>query len=466
MFVGRAEELGLLQELYDSDHFEFLVLYGRRRVGKTSLLGQFVQGKNAIFFSAQEKNDSLNLSDFSNLIQAHFKENSYGTFSSWQNAFNYVGSHVSERLLIVIDEFPYIATENPSVKSILQHTIDLSWKNKNIFLILCGSSISFMETEVMGAKSPLFGRSTSQLEIKGFDYLDSSKFFPNYSNEEKLLAYGILGGIPCYLERFNCSNSIEENICNKILKTGSFLKDEPQVLLKMDVREPVIYNSILEAIATGSTRLSVISDKIHEETQKCSKYLNTLQNLKVVERITPVGDGETSKKGIYKIADNFFQFWYRFLFSNKSYFDIIGPEEAAREIMQIESISNYMGPIFEHICLEYMVRMAKRGELPLTPSCIGKWWGANSASKKQDDIDVLALGRDGTSAIFCECKFRNTLFDKTEFEDLITASSCFSQVERKFYYLFSKSGFTKWVLDEASARPDVKLITLKDLFQC
>ena len=464
MFVGRKNELGLLQDLYDSDQFEFLVLYGRRRVGKTALLRQFAQEKNVLFFSAQEKNDSLNLLDFSDLIQAHFKDSSYGTFSSWQNAFNYIGSHVSERLLIVIDEFPYIATENPSVKSILQHTIDLSWKNKNIFLILCGSSISFMETEVMGAKSPLFGRSTSQLEIKGFDYLDSSRFFPNYSNEEKLLAYGILGGIPCYLERFNCSNSIEENIANKILKTGSFLKDEPQALLKMEVREPVIYNSILEAIATGSTRLSVISNKIHEETQKCSKYLNTLQNLKVIERVTPVGDSGTSKKGIYKIADNFFKFWYRFLFKNKSYFEIIGPEKAAKEIVEPESISNYMGPIFEHVCLEYLVRMAKCGKLPVIPSCIGKWWGANPATKKQDDIDVLALGRDGTSAIFCECKFRNTLFDKTDFEDLITASRCFPQIERKYYYLFSKSGFTKWVLEEASARSDVKLIMLDEMY--
>ena len=129
-------------------------------------------------------------------------------------------------------------------------------------------------------------------------------------------------------------------------------------------------------------------------------------------------------------------------------------------------ISNYMGTIFEHICLEHMVRMAKCGKLPVIPSCIGKWWGANPVTKKQDDIDVLALGRDGTSAIFCECKFRNTLFDKIEFEDLITASNCFPQVERKYYYLFSKSGFTKRVLDVASARTDVKLITPKELFLC
>lgn len=464
MFVGREEELGLLQDLYASEKFEFLVLYGRRRVGKTSLLWHFSQNKNVIFFSAQEKNDSLNLSDFSALIQNHFSDNSYGTFSSWQNALNYIGDNADERLLVVIDEFPYIASENPSVKSILQHTIDHSWKNKNIFLVLCGSSISFMETEVMGFKSPLFGRSTSQLEIKGFDYLDSAKFFPNYNNEEKLLAYGILGGIPCYLERFDDSNTIEVNICNNILKTGSFLKDEPQALLKMEVREPVIYNSILEAIATGSTRLSIISDKIHEETQKCSKYLNTLQNLKIIERITPVGDGEASKKSIYKIVDNFFQFWYRFLFKDKSYIEIIGPERAAKEILEPESISNYMGLIFEHICSEYMTRMAKCGNLPVTPSYIGKWWGANPTTKKQDDIDVLALGRDGTSAIFCECKFRNTLFDKTEFEDLLTASDCFAQIEHKYYYLFSKSGFTKWVLDEAASRPNVKLITMDELF--
>ena len=209
MFIGRKSELALLDEMYDRDDFQFLVMYGRRRVGKTSLLCEFAKKYKTIFFSAQEKNDALNLEDFSKTVQKHFNENYFGTFSDWQTAFQYLGDKASEeKLVLIIDEFPFIAGENPSVKSILQHIIDHSWKEKNIFLILCGSSVSFMENEIMGYKSPLYGRSTGQLEVLPFDYYDSSLFFEKYSNADKLLAYGILGGIPCYLNAFSDKISI------------------------------------------------------------------------------------------------------------------------------------------------------------------------------------------------------------------------------------------------------------------
>ena len=465
MFIGREEEIGLLEDLYRSERFEFLVLYGRRRIGKTSLLSEFSKGKNAIFFSSQEKNDALSLMDFSEAVQSHFDEDFYGAFSSWQNAFGYIGDKASkERLLLVIDEFPYIANENPSIKSILQHTIDHQWKDRNIFLILCGSSVSFMESDVLGSKSPLYGRATSILELKGFDYYTSSRFFPNYSNEEKLVAYGILGGIPSYLEQFDDSKTIAANISSRILRTGSFLKDEPQTLLKMEVRDPSTYNSILEAIAEGASRMGLIADKIHEESQKCSKYLSTLQTIKLVEKVVPTGDDIKSKRSIYRICDNYFQFWYRFLFRNRSHYEFVGPNAAADEIMKDESISTYMGGVFEHICYEYLVRMAKTSKLPITPYHIGKWWGSNPVTRKQDDLDVLVLGRNGDEAIFCECKYRNVLFDKTEFEDLITASKSFPNVKERYYYLFSKSGFTDWVKNEASRMENVKLIGLDDLF--
>ena len=239
-----------------------------------------------MFFSSQEKNDALNLSDFSSIAQLFFSGSAYGDFSSWQNLFSYIADKArdDERIMLVIDEFPYLAAENSSIKSILQHTIDLSWKTKNIFLVLCGSSVSFMESEVLGAKSPLYGRATAILELKGFNYYTSSKFFPDYSTEDKLVAYGILGGIPTYLEQFDSNKPIVENIANKILKNGTFLKDEPQVLHKMELRDPNVYNSILEVIAEGSNKINIISDKIHEESQKCSKYLNTLQTIRIVKK--------------------------------------------------------------------------------------------------------------------------------------------------------------------------------------
>ena len=212
---GRKEEMRHLMKLYNSETFEFLVMYGRRRVGKTTILQEFAEKTNSIFFPAREKNDALNLEDFSKVIQYHFDKTFIASFQTWEDAFRYIGSKAEQRTVVIIDEFPYIIEENPSVKSILQHMIDHSWKNKNIFLILCGSSVSIMENDIMGRKSPLHDRQTSTLEIKPFDYFESSAFFPEYSNEDKLIAYGILGGIPRYLEAFNSKFSIKKMLLIK-----------------------------------------------------------------------------------------------------------------------------------------------------------------------------------------------------------------------------------------------------------
>jgi len=466
MFIGRKTELALLTELYNSSKFEFLVLYGRRRVGKTSLLGEFAKDRKTINFSAQVKNDALNLADFSKVVQMHFDGQGFGSFDGWESAFEYIGNRAGdERILVIIDEFPFIAVENPSVKSILQHTIDHTWKQKNIFLILCGSSVSFMENEVMGYKSPLYGRSTAQLELLPFDYLDSAKFFPHYSNIDKLITYGILGGIPCYLENFDESKSVAENLETRVLRTGAFLKEETQVLLRMELRDPAVYNSIFEAISDGASRMNDISTKIREESQKCSKYIATLRSLKLLDKVTPVGEDESSKKSLYRISDNFFQFWYHFISKEKSYYEILGSKKAAEEIMETESISDFMGEAFEQICRQYMVRRAKAGTLPFIPHDIGKWWGNNPAKRKQDDMDILLLDKKQESAVFCECKFRNTLFDKQEYDDLMSASEIFTQVKNRYYYLFSKSGFTEWVQNEAKRNDCIHLITVDDLFQ-
>ena len=331
---GRKEEMNHLKELYDSNRFEFLVMYGRRRVGKTTILQEFAENTNSIFFPAREKNDALNLEDFSKMIQYHFDKNFIASFQSWEDALNYIGAKVEQRTAVIIDEFPYIIEENPSIKSILQHTIDHNWKNKNIFLILCGSSVSIMESDVMGRKSPLHDRQTSSLEIKPFDYLESSAFFPNYSNEDKLLAYGILGGIPRYLEAFDSKLSIERNIAEKIIRNGAYLHEEPDNLLKAELRETNVYSSILSAIANGRNKIIDIANFIHEDRTKVAKYLITLQTLRLIEKRIPCGEPETSKKTIYVIKDNFFKFWFRYEFTNNSYYAMLGAKDASKEIMK------------------------------------------------------------------------------------------------------------------------------------
>lgn len=465
MFIGREKEKELLNELYTSEKFEFLVLYGRRRVGKTSLLREFASSNASIFFSAQEKNDQLNLEDFSKTVLRYFGEEYLGVFQNWETAFSYISKQCKddEKIVLIIDEFPFLASENPSIKSMLQHMIDHVWKEKKLMLILCGSSVSFMENDVMGYKSPLYGRSTAQLELHPFDYLESAKFFQNYSNLDKLYAYGILGGIPCYLQTFDDKKTITKNIETQILRTGSFLKDEPQLLLKMELREPTIYNSIFEAISNGASRMNDISQKIHEESFKCSKYLSTLQNIKLVKKIVPCGEKETSRRTIYRIADNFYSFWYHFVFANKSYYEILGEQEAAEEIMLAENISRYMGGIFEQICKEYMIRQAKKRKLPFVPAYVEKWWGNNPVRKAEDDIDILLMDPKQEKRILCECKFKNDAFGKEEYEVMKSRTSIFGEENEYYFYVFSKGGFTSWVKDTAK-QDGVILVEIDDLF--
>ncbi len=459
--IGRKKELNHLNELYESNAFEFLVMYGRRRVGKTTILQEFAEHSNSIFFPAREKNDALNLDDFSKVVQYHFDHNFIASFSSWEDAFNYISSKVEQRTTIIIDEFTYIIKENPSIKSILQHVIDLSWKNKNIFLILCGSSVSIMENDVMGRKSPLHDRQTSSLEIKPFDYLESSAFFKSYTNEEKLLTYGILGGIPRYLEAVDSNISIKKNIETKIIRNGAYLHEEPDNLLKAELREINVYSSILSAIANGRNKIIDIANFIHEDRTKVAKYLITLQTLRLIEKRVPCGEPETSKKSIYVIKDNFFKFWFRYEFTNNSYYAMLGAKEASKEIM--DDISNLMGDAFEDICKEYIIRLAKQRKLPFIPYHLGKWWGTNPVIKAQDDVDLLAIDKTGKKAIFIECKFTSQPMPYDEYEDLVTATKAFPNIEEKHLWFISKSGYTKSVVEQAK-KDHATLLTIDDLF--
>ncbi len=226
----------------------------------------------------------LKLQDFSKAIQLYFAKEYINAFQSWEDAFLYIGNHITKRTAVIIDEFPYIIGQDASIKSILQHVIDHNWKDKKLFLILCGSSINRMETEVMGAKSPLHGRLTSSMEVKPFDYLESSLFFPHYCAEEKLVAYGILGGIPRYLEAFDERLSIHDNIATKIIRNDSYRYEEPENLLIAELRDTNIYNSILVAISDGRNRITEIADYVHEERTKVAKYLLKLQTLRIVEK--------------------------------------------------------------------------------------------------------------------------------------------------------------------------------------
>ena len=275
-----------------------------------------------------------------------------------------------------------------------------------------------------------------------------AQFFPNYSNENKLIAYGILGGIPRYLEAFDDKLSIQKNIENEILRNGAFLNDEVQMLLRMEFREPGTYNSILEAIAGGHNTLTRIADRIQEDRSKVSKYLLALQSIKLIKRQTPTGESTKSRKAIYVMTDNYYRFWYRYVFANRSYYEMLGTKDAAKEI--IDDMPNFMGPVFEDICKDYLIRQAQLKKLPFVPFSIGRWWGNNPTIQQQDDIDILALNKKQDAGMFCECKFRNKAVSIEEYENLVTATTAFPDIKQKHLIFFSKGGYTDAVKKRAT----------------
>lgn len=462
--IGREQEMQVLEQCYQTEGFQFLVINGRRRVGKTTILREFAKRHRCIFFSAQEKNDALNLRDFSEQIQSFFIGSFLSPFENWEKALDFISGQEkqNEKIVLLIDEFPFLTGQNPSIKSIFQHVIDHSWQYRNIFLVLCGSSVSFMVNEIMGYKSPLYGRITGQMEIVPFDYYEAAGFFPNWSRENQLLAYGILGGIPRYLQTFQESLSLEENLAAKILSPNAFLHDEPQMLLRMELREPGIYNSILEAIANGANTVSRIGDRIQESREKCSKYLQVLQTIRLVQRLVPCGEPAKSKKGIYVLTDFFYKFWYRFVFTRENYNLLLGQQAAAREVMT--RLPDYMENVFETICQQYLVRQAKRGKLPFIPTQMGKWWGNNPILRQQDDVDILALDTSGTEGLFCECKYRSRPMPMEEYNDLVQAAAAFPKVTKRHFFFFSLSGYTESVIERAHKEGAV-LLGITDLYQ-
>lgn len=460
MFIGRDSELNALEMLYKSDKFEFAVIYGRRRVGKTALINHFIDDKKSIYFMGVESNEKQNLENLSKSIiefSSGIQAETY--FSSYQAALEYTFKLAEkERVILVIDEYPYVAIASKSLASTLQMLIDKYKDVSKLMLILCGSSMSYMEDQVLAYKSPLYGRRTAQMKITPFDFEECCTYLKNLSDEDKALVYGIVGGTPQYLLQMNDKLSVEENIKNTYLNPMSFLYEEPVNLLKQEVREPAIYNAIITAIATGYSRMSEISTKVGESTAVCSGYIKSLINLGIIKRETPYGE-KASKKTIYSIEDNMFYFWYRFVLENSS---IIARGATDLVYKRIEvQLSDYMGRIFEEICVQYLWKQLLQGNMPIEFMSLGRWWGNDPRHRRQTEIDIMGE-QDSNAAIFAECKWRNENVDLDILETLIERSGVFHYT-KMHYFLFSKTGFTKGCMEEAERMGNVTLVSYEDM---
>ena len=399
------------------------------------------------------ENLSKNIMDFASDIEADT------SFSSFQAALEYVFKlSQKERIVLAIDEYPYVARSSKSLASTLQLLIDKYKDTSKLMLILCGSSMSYMEDRVLAYKAPLYGRRTVQIKLLPFDFEETCKYFKNMSDENKALIYGIAGGTPQYLLQMDDGLSIEDNIKNTYLNPSSFLYEEPINLLKQEVREPSIYTAIITAIATGASRMSEISTKVGENTNVCASYIKNLINLGIVQKEIPYGE-KASRKAIYSIADNMFRFWYRFVLENNS---IIARGAADLAYKRIEpQLTDYMGKVFEEICKQYLWSLLLKGKCFIEFSSIGRWWGNDKKEKRQAEIDIMGE-QDKNTALFAECKWTNEKVDVGVLDTLIKRSNLFSYKNRH-YYLFSKSGFTKGCIDRAKEVGNVELVEYGDM---
>jgi len=455
MFVNRTEELGYLEKLYKEKNARLLIIYGRRRIGKTELLRQFSKDKKHLFFSSDLSSEQEQLRQFTEKIYQVTGESFLQTqaFSSWEASLRYTFDHLIDKIpLIIIDEFPYLCISNSALPSILQKIWDEKAKENNIFLILCGSYMSFMEKEVLGSKSPLFGRRTGQIVLPPLRFEHLKDFFSHYSKKDRVYIYAVLGGTPAYLQRFSDKRTIEQNVKDEVLSKNAFLYSEPRFLLMEELREPSIYFSILKAIAFGKTRLNeIVQETGIDDRHKVNKYLTVLRELHIVRRKVPLTEDKPhkSRKGIYILDDPFFRFWFRYIFPNMSYL-----EEGDIDYVWEEKIKpdfdSFVGFIFEDICIQKLKSLNKDNKLPFKAKNIGQWWD------EREEIDIVALDGKG-SFMFCECKWTVKKIGISMLDELQNKANKFPGVARKYFGFFSKSGFSKGIKDLSEKRKDIVL---------
>lgn len=483
MFIGREAEQQFLENKYRTDGGQLVIVYGRRRVGKTETLRKFCEDKPHVFFSCRECTDQLQLRDFSQrMLREDILAKKYiEQFADWEKAFRAVLDlpFGNKKKLLVIDEFPYMCRSNPSIPSILQNIWDEVLKDSNIMLILCGSAMSFIEKELLAEKNPLYGRATGIYKMTGMDFYDAAQFFPNYSVQEKVLAYSILGGIPHYLKQFEPEKSLEDNIKQNILSKGCTLYSEVEFLLKQELRETPLYNSLIEAIAMGNTRLNDISQKsLVENTSKTSVYLRNLVDLGIVEREFSVDVGikeqANRNRGVYKLTDHFFRFWYSFVYANHSELEA-GDADGVYEYEIAPALHEFAALTFEEICRQYIQKLQKDRKLPFHYAKLGRWFGKTTvrdmSSKTgmrtaETEIDLVAVSRQNKEYLVGECKYHEQPFRYSEYLD--TRAKLAPQKENaEFYYaLFSESGFDEKIWEAAGQDDHLFLFPLEKIVNC
>ena len=463
-FLGREKEILVLEKEYARDG-GFVVIYGRRRIGKTTLIKQFIKSKTAFYFLATKEVESQSMKRFAGVI-ARTTGNSVlqkAAFSDWLDLFQAVADYKpNEKKVLVIDEFPYLVKVNDSFPSILQNAWDEILKDSNVMLILCGSLISMMKKHALSYESPLYGRRTAQMRIAPLPF---TTVYENQklSFEEAAEQYSITGGVPKYMEFFSDGEPLYEQIKENVLSKNGFLYEEPNFLLTDEVQVPTNYFSIIKVIADGNHKLGTIAGILGLETSTLTPYLKTLSELGFIEKQVPVTEknAEKTRKGLYFISDNFLRFWFRYVYPYKGELELDNMQISLDELDK-DFKEKFVAFAYEDVCKEIFARLCSDKAIDFTPSKIGSYWLNDKSGNTQ--IDVMAVDTVNKRLFAGECKYHNQPIDADVYFELVKKVDNSSEIKSAFkgytviYGVFSKSGFTSRMTDISNSNPNLFLI--------
>ena len=456
-FIGRKEELASLQELYNKKGFQMAVLFGRRRVGKTTLINKFIETNKCktVSFVSTEMTEKELLERMGNDVLDSLAPNLSGKlkFDSFDSIFDFIAEEsAKERLVFVIDEYPYLAKSCPFMDSLLQKYVDNRWKKSNLFFILLGSLVSFMREEVLGSSAPLHGRANLEFKINPFNYKDTALFVPDYNAEEKAIVYGLTGGVAKYLEQFNSKLSLDENIEKLFFSRNAFFSEEQvKTVITAEKMNPVAYNSIIDAIAKGKTKYNEIQSSTG--MSDISYCLNNLISAEIVER-------RETPKPYYIISDSMINFYFKYVAPGASLINS-GKGKLYYKQKVKERLHNFMGSVFERMAKDYILSNVGTKKIPCFLTDIIEYQNSVKTGKNIVLIEIDLLGLDGKNYVLAgECKFKTEKFDNGDLDNFLNKVNYLPASNIKLM-LFSLSGFTDYVIENSK---NLTLVTLEEMY--
>ncbi len=456
-FRGRKVELNSLKKKFDTDEFQMVVLYGRRRIGKTELMNEFMHRQNCkcVSFTASEQSENELLSIMTETVLTELAPDMNGIveFPNFEKLFEFIGNKAAdERIVFFIDEYPYLAKQCTSIQSVLQKVIDNNWKKTKLFFCLCGSLIAFMKDEILAEAAPLHGRATLELKLQPFNYRDTAEFVQKYSFEEKAIVYGLTNGVAKYIEQFDDTKTLEQNIIDEYFAFGGYFTEEQvKTIVSSERQNPALYSSIVSAIATGHTRNNEISGCVGMDD--ISYPLKMLQKAEIIEK-------RIANKPYYVLNDSMLIFWYKYVNRAVSLINV-GKGEKYYYSSVADKLHDFMGNVFEKMCKEFLLMKVGENDFPIITEIDNFQKTIVDENGKQKQIEADIIGKTGKDILVIgECKFMNEKIDKEIFDSFLEKAH-YIKGKNPLLCMFSLRGYTDYVKENADG---VMLLTIENLY--